>query len=77
MTRPLSHKKAIDPDVTVIAWSGTLTALAARLRLHPNDLVVMLNRNARRAGSGYTMDVRSDAIMARVRCSLLRGPGDE
>lgn len=78
MTRPQKNGRFDDPLVRVVAFESNASTLACRLQISLDDLIARLNRRARRGRDGaYSLDIPSDQIMARVKCSLMRGPGDE
>lgn len=58
-----------DPTVTIVAWSGPLSALVARLRVPPTAI----RREARPEGKGLVLDVESPTIWPRVRLRLQGG----
>lgn len=57
-----------DPMVTITCWKGPLSALAARQRLAPHELMRRIRRSGgmRRGAAGWEVSVSSPTAMATL-----------
>ena len=55
-----------DPLVTVCVWRGPLSALAARQRLDPHELMRRIRNHGLRRGENWEVQVQSPVAMATL-----------
>lgn len=68
---------ASDPLVTVSVWHGPLTALAARQRLTPGELLGKIRRvGLKRGAAGYEVQLDSPTALLTLKRVLDAKPGE-
>lgn len=68
----MSGKPTPDPGVTIVAWSGPLSALAARLGRTPAVLLPKVKRRCVQSRGGFLLEVHSPAALTAAARALDR-----